>query len=207
MRCYPLFPATGPMAASGGLRVSLEGTATFDAGNELRDATARELPVRPWGIEVVDAASGMLSDRELIELELPASAARHARLELFVGHGLGRLLIDEALGGSGPRCQLGWTGGRPSTLADSASQLLGVATVLELTELGVYAWEPPSYYDLQTGWYRRVRYTLHNGTAITTPKRITIAFGAKVTEGGTDREEFEDKLALVESPGASQPAR
>ena len=131
-----VFPATGPLPASGELRVALEGTAVYDAGSELRDGVARSLKVRPWGIEVADAASGMLSDRLLIELELPATAARLGRLELFVGHGIGRLLIDEALGGAGPMRRSGWTGGRPSTLADFASQLLGVAAVLEQLERG-----------------------------------------------------------------------
>jgi len=129
-----LFPATEALAANGRLRVALEGTAVYDAGNELRDAISRELPVRPWGIEVADAASGMLSDRAGLTLELPASAARHGRLELFVGHGIGRMLIDEALGGYGPRRHIGWASGARPTLADTASQLIGVATVLQQIE-------------------------------------------------------------------------
>ncbi len=121
-------PALEPVQAGGPLVLVLEAEADY-GDSRLRDAVTLRLPVRPWGVEVADAASGLLTDRATLELELPQGAGRHPSLELFVGHGIDRLLVTEALGQSFPYRKIGWGG--PATLADLSSELFGVATLLQ----------------------------------------------------------------------------
>ena len=106
------------------LTVALEGSA-----GQASDALSRKIPIRPWGIEFADSRSGLVTDRATFELELP-SGRKYADLamKIRVDAGLEQRLIDAALA-RGPvvwRCQAG----PMQTQADSASDLLGVASVM-----------------------------------------------------------------------------
>ena len=99
-------------------------------GGGLRAQSRRAVEVRPWGIELVDAASGILSQGTTLSLDL-GERARGRSLEVHLGPDLQRLLVDE-ISGSSPvvfRHLRHW-----STLLDSARHLQGLAAVLEHLE-------------------------------------------------------------------------
>ena len=93
-------------------------------------AVVREVPVRPWGTRVAVSSGGRLDGDRTVELALPAGHDwRELALELWVGHGVGDLLVATALGegpGQGGRTVL------PDTdlVPGKAALLLGVAAVV-----------------------------------------------------------------------------
>lgn len=128
-----VFPAVDPLVTvpSGRLHLALEGAADF-GDSTLRHGVQLELPLRPWGVAMAASASGELGSRERIELALPAGPRyRDGRIELFVGHDLGRILVAEALGEDALPAPRAWAQQIAPTRADLASELLGAAAVLE----------------------------------------------------------------------------
>ncbi len=117
------------VSASGPLELRVR-CAVERAGARLEDEAAAGVPVRPFGVEVTAAASGELATAEVVELALEGVDAAGRVLEVHVGPRLSLELVHAALDG-GPlplptRCV---------TLdADAASDLVGVAGVLERLE-------------------------------------------------------------------------
>ena len=122
---FELTPAVG---AAGPLKIEV--TAAGDLGRNRYSAEAtEELSIRPWGIEYADSASGVLTAEVKTELELPVSGEYTDRsLEIHVGPGVDRVLVDAVLG------TMPWArqGTRAEFNADVASDLLGACAVLEL---------------------------------------------------------------------------
>ncbi len=118
-----------PLVATYGVELELDARL---GGRELSDRVARALPVVPWGLEVSASASGRLTASRTVWLELPAGGSyRGSRLELWVGPGVRRLLVDEALeDGFVP------DPGRDATHAQAAGDLVGVSAVLAYLRAG-----------------------------------------------------------------------
>jgi len=110
---------------------------TAKAG-ERSDELVAEVPVRPWGVQVTDAASGSSSDDATVYVGLPPGRSYEAaELRIEVAPTLRRLLIELALG-EGPtlkaRRDLSSTAiyyPRPDTIADRASDLLAATSALK----------------------------------------------------------------------------
>lgn len=124
------FELTDAVDAEGPL--TIEVSATGDLGGTRHTARiAEELPIRPWGIELADSASGLLENEVSAELELPGSGhCVHRELEVHVGPGVDRVLVDAVLEVT-PRLREGELGERS---ADVASDLVGACAVLEMFE-------------------------------------------------------------------------
>lgn len=95
------------------------------------DALVRKLPIRPWGVEFTASRSGRLSDTATIRLALPEGHQYTRRaLQIRVDTGLETSLVALAL-----RRQPRWLESRcclpVPTQADTASDLLGVVSVME----------------------------------------------------------------------------
>ena len=89
------FDAGVPLIDS--LRFELEAIGRFGE-TELLASAADEVVVRPWGMEVADFASGVLSSESVFELSLPAGADYRDRiLELSFGSDLADLVVDAAM--------------------------------------------------------------------------------------------------------------
>ncbi|MCC7011458.1 MAG: hypothetical protein IT454_02750 [Planctomycetes bacterium] len=108
-----VFPGLAPLARAGELVLELtaeaELTGTARSGSDAEKISARPYRpsssthvssrVRPWGFEVLDAASGVLDREVRFELALdPARKCRDQRLELDLGPSIDALLVDAALG-------------------------------------------------------------------------------------------------------------
>lgn len=123
-----LFPALPEISANGDLQLALGCRAELEG--QLRQATdSRKLAVQPWGMEQRVGRSGELTDSTVFWLELPKGQSyRHGRLDLRLGPGISRLLVDEALGG--PVLPAMRSCLPPNTQADAAGELLGALAVL-----------------------------------------------------------------------------
>jgi len=122
------FPALDPLLARD---LSLELEVEARRGDEVLTASARELArVRPYGLELVDSASGPIGSGGARWLELEDDA-RGRRLELFVGPSLSATLVAEALD-EGQHVER-WGAGGPRETAALASDLIGVCALLEAT--------------------------------------------------------------------------
>lgn len=79
------------------VEVSATATAQFGAvGHE--SSASKVIPVRAWGMEVADFASGVLSSEAVFDLQLPAGVDYRDRvLELSFGSNLSDLVIDAAM--------------------------------------------------------------------------------------------------------------
>lgn len=129
-----------PITVPAGQTLRLEVTATTqteapDAKRILADAASRAIPVRPWGLRLEAHDSGVLTDSDFVEIELPPPPAdageyHDRQLTIAVGPSRQRWLVEEAME-AGPRWayiekQLGcWRVVPPRTHADTASSLLG----------------------------------------------------------------------------------
>ena len=114
------------------LSIELEATGVFGE-QDLLAATARDVPVRPWGMEVADFASGVLSSETVFDLQLPTGADyRDRTLELTFGSDLADLVIDAAL----DRTSLYEVRQQRVvvTQAATASRLIGVCQALSMLE-------------------------------------------------------------------------
>jgi len=132
-----LFEALEPVIADD-LRLELSVAADI-AGQAQSVAATEEVPVRPYGLERVASASGVVRDLQTAWLELPRGREYEDRLvELYVGPSLDRVLIDEALG-RGPRVYR--TLGAVSHAA-VASDLVGACAVLEAMQRSGRATNP-----------------------------------------------------------------
>jgi hypothetical protein len=126
-----LFPLIDALEAAGQLDLTLQATATL-GGKERGSGTQRSVPVRDFGLEGFATRAGVLSSAQTLQLELERGRSwQHRSLELFVGPGLERTLVAEALG------ELGFISLRagclpPFTLADAAAELYGASSVIEL---------------------------------------------------------------------------
>lgn len=103
---------------------------------ELQASLTREVPVAPWGLPVMDAASGTLHDQAVLDLRLPKGGHYSAaRWSLELGMGLDQMLLTEALGRPHPQ-RLGFHHGvrTPDRQSATASALLGALSVLRHLE-------------------------------------------------------------------------
>lgn len=126
-----LFDALPPVALGDSLHLSLQATAHL-GGRDLSDSFEADVPVRPYGIERVDAQGGELSTSATFFLELPADLAwRSRRLDLLLGPAAHRFLVDDALRRSPFRAS-DFEDVRPTTQADAAAELFGLAAVLDM---------------------------------------------------------------------------
>jgi len=111
-------------------------TLTAKAG-ERSDELVAEVPVRPWGVQVTDSASGSSSNDATVYVGLPTGRAYEAaELRIEVAPTLRRLLIELALGleysgkdDRGPSRSI-WPP-HPDTIADRASDLLAATSALK----------------------------------------------------------------------------
>lgn len=79
------------------LEISAVATAQFGEA-EFRSSANKVIPVRAWGMEVADYASGVLSSEAVFDLELPAGVDYRDRvLELSFGSSLSDLVLDAAM--------------------------------------------------------------------------------------------------------------
>jgi len=95
------------------------------------DALSRELPIRPWGAEFRASRGGVAEGQTTFWLELPAGRAySHQALTIVIDAGLEQSLVRTALGGA---CEVfgPLRGDLPATHADTASDLLGVVSVMQ----------------------------------------------------------------------------
>lgn len=114
------------------LHVEVEAIGVFGEQDLLARAE-REVPVRPWGMEVADFASGVLSSETVFDLQLPAGVDyRDRTLELTFGSDLADLVIDAAL----DRTSLYEIQAKRVvvTQAATASRLIGVCKALGMLE-------------------------------------------------------------------------
>ncbi|MDA1267429.1 MAG: hypothetical protein O2816_20300, partial [Planctomycetota bacterium] len=126
------------------LELELKVEATL--GDATAVATADDsIPVRPWGLELMDSASGSIADASTLWLELPDGRRYdHRRLELHIGPSVDRVLIEEALGQSPfPTRKLGGT-----SHAAVASDLVGTCAVLRSMQSS--GGEQPEYAELRS---------------------------------------------------------
>ncbi len=94
------------------------------------DVARRTITVEPWGMRVETHRAGVASDRQVIEMNLPAGANLHdIQMSISIGADIRRWLVEEALW-TGPRwCGIegsyqSWRIAPPRTHADTASSLL-----------------------------------------------------------------------------------
>ncbi|HET6163982.1 MAG TPA: MG2 domain-containing protein, partial [Planctomycetota bacterium] len=126
-----LFDALPPVALCDAVHLTLKATARFD-GRDVADSFEADVPVRPWGIERVDAQGGELTTSATFFLELPKDLAwRSRRLDLLLGPAAHRFLIDDALRRS-PFRACDFDDLRPATQADAAAELFGLAAVVDM---------------------------------------------------------------------------
>ncbi len=126
-----LFDALPPVALCDAAHLTLKATAHFD-GRDVADSFEADVPVRPWGIERVDAQGGELTTSATFFLELPKDLAwRSRRLDLLLGPAAHRFLIDDALRRS-PFRACDFDDLRPPTQADAAAELFGLAAVVDM---------------------------------------------------------------------------
>ncbi|MCE9595395.1 MAG: hypothetical protein K8S98_14505, partial [Planctomycetes bacterium] len=137
-----VFPALDPLVAGGVLALELEATGELDgeatAGTLAATISARpyrpvaktsaRIDVRPWGVELTAAKSGLLDGATSVDLELdPKRKPRGRTLEIAVGPNVDALLVNAALGEGG----LVYRGPAEGTAA-SAADLLGVCETMAL---------------------------------------------------------------------------
>jgi len=115
-------------------------TLTAKAG-ELADEVVSEVPIRPWGVQVTDSASGTSSDDATAYVGLPPGRAyESAEMRIDVAPTLRRLLIELALGRDytvyyakdddrGRATPMIWPP-VPDTIADRASDLVAASAAL-----------------------------------------------------------------------------
>jgi len=137
------FPLEAPVAGSE-LIVQLVARGEL-SGQSLVSADRRQIPIRPWGLEVSAARSGVLSSRASMTLVLPTDSHLAGRtLNLRVGRGLDEALLD-ALLGRGPH----YRGPRPviATVTGDAWTLIGLVEMLEMAGASVDS-APGQYAEL-----------------------------------------------------------
>jgi alpha-2-macroglobulin len=79
------------------LEITAVATAQF-GGEDFKSTANKVIPVRAWGMEVADYASGVLSSEAVFDLQLPAGVDYRDRvLELSFGSNLSDLVIDAAM--------------------------------------------------------------------------------------------------------------
>jgi tetratricopeptide (TPR) repeat protein len=101
-------------------------------------ADAGRLDVRPWGVELVAARSGVLRDQASFDIALDAAREPRGRVvEIAVGPSVDALLIATALGETPS-----WRHAPHSHTAAVANELLGVCAALELVQRGAAARAP-----------------------------------------------------------------
>ena len=119
-----VLPEAGTLSLDLAVRLTPAGVEPFTA------AVTREVPVRPWGTRVAVSSGGRLDGDRTVELVLPAGHDwRELALELWVGHGVGDLVVATALGegpGQGARTVLPGA----DLVPGKAALLLGVAAVV-----------------------------------------------------------------------------
>jgi uncharacterized protein YfaS (alpha-2-macroglobulin family)/TolA-binding protein len=112
--------------------LDLELVAVATVGNEpgerqLAANAARTVAVRPWGLERTASRSGVVTSSSTFELALPGGGPTSQRsLEVVLGPGVEQLLLDEALNVPGALRSI-------APRVDTASELIGVLSVLELS--------------------------------------------------------------------------
>ena len=127
-----VFDAGDPVPLVDSLSAELSAVARSDH-LEVGDAVAHTIPVRPYGLELGDARSGVLTSDRTLWLELPKDLKyRKRRVEVFVGSSVQRLLIEEALQSS-PVAYRMHSSLPLLTHADTASSLIGVCSVLQMS--------------------------------------------------------------------------
>jgi len=94
------------------------------------DVARRTITVEPWGMRVETHRAGVASDRQVIDMNLPAGENLHdIQMSISIGADIRRWLVEEALW-TGPRwCGIegsyqSWRIAPPRTHADTASSLL-----------------------------------------------------------------------------------
>jgi len=94
------------------------------------DVARRTITVEPWGMRVETHRAGVASDRQVIDMNLPAGENLHdIHMSISIGADIRRWLVEEALW-TGPRwCGIegsyqSWRIAPPRTHADTASSLL-----------------------------------------------------------------------------------
>lgn len=124
-----------PVGAPGTLTFGVTATTQSDAPDakkKLADTIAAAVTIRPWGMRVEEARSGIGKDSDFVELALPSNLKeyRDVTLSVTVGASMPRWLIEEALE-TGPRWRgiderlSGWRIAPPRTNADTAAMLIG----------------------------------------------------------------------------------
>ena len=108
---------------------ALSATLTAKAG-ALSDSLARSVPIRPYGLEFTDSRSTAVEESATFTLALPKGRQYKRRsLSILIDAGIGQSLVDIALRrrpiAMPQRCIM------PPTQADTASDLLGVVSVMD----------------------------------------------------------------------------
>lgn len=139
------FPQLDALTEVGSLPIEAEMIAQLGE-QDLVDSVSRSLQVRPFGLELFDSKSGVVGSRADFTLELAGDGEiAHRTLELIVGSGVDRLLVDSALGlGGGTRMGVR----APSASSSAAGALLGTSTVLQWLESSEHL-EVPEYARLR----------------------------------------------------------
>ena len=110
----------------GSVRLTLRATA-----GEKSDEVAAEVPIRPWGVQVLASASGSSSDDATAFVELPAGRTYESpEMLIEVSPSARRLLVDLVLGRADGRFATDPGRGTRGTNLDRASDLLATASVL-----------------------------------------------------------------------------
>lgn len=139
------FPPLEALTDVGSLPIEAEMVAQLGE-QDFTDSVARTLQVRPYGLELFDSKSGVVGSRADFTLELAGEGEiAHRTLELIVGSGVDRLLIDSALGS---RERIGVGRGAPSASSSAAGALLGTSSVLQWLESSEHR-EVPEYARLR----------------------------------------------------------
>ncbi|MBI5432692.1 MAG: outer membrane protein assembly factor BamD [Planctomycetes bacterium] len=147
-----VFPALEPLAGGGDLQLDLEATGELDgsaaAGTRAESVSARPYRpvakssvrsgVRPWGVDLAAAKSGVLEGSASIELQLDPKRKTSGRsLEIALGPNVDALLVNAALGNDGFLLRAPGDGH-----ATNAADLLGACETLALVEASGRAENP-----------------------------------------------------------------
>ncbi|MCC6409688.1 MAG: hypothetical protein IT453_21215 [Planctomycetes bacterium] len=147
-----VFPALEPLVKGGDLQLDLEATGELDgraaAGTRAESISARpyrpvakasmRAGVRPWGVDLAAAKSGVLEGSASIELQLDPKRKTSGRtLEIALGPNVDAMLVNAALGRDGYLLRAPGEGH-----ATNAADLLGACETLALVEASGRAENP-----------------------------------------------------------------
>jgi len=132
-----VFPLSSALPNIGDLNMELTATANFTEGEFIASAI-KSVAVRPWGVRVADAQSGVLNSDAKFRLQLPPGRNMNRALEISFGSQLQSMVIDAALD---RRVFAERLYSRPlSNFSDIATDLVGVCAALQwLSEQGEQA--------------------------------------------------------------------